>query len=153
LCGSVKFQLAKAVGPFEICHCNRCRKRSGSSGIAMIGVLAKDYRLLSGEEHIECYAAPILYTTPAYTSCFCKTCGSTTPPKVRTEFFEIPAGLLDNSPGISPDKHIFTEFTPEWDSISDELPQYTLKQIYRLRYGKDLPSHIVLKSHHDAGDS
>jgi hypothetical protein len=30
LCGGVRFELDRAAGPFEICHCNRCRKVSGS---------------------------------------------------------------------------------------------------------------------------
>ena len=77
---------------------------------------------VSGKEQISSYSAPILYTMAAYTSYFCKKCGSPTPPDMAPEFFEIPAGLLDDSPGIKPDRHIFTDFTPEWDRISDELP-------------------------------
>src|SRR4051812_13931017 len=26
LCGEVKFEVSEVVGPFELCHCNRCRK-------------------------------------------------------------------------------------------------------------------------------
>jgi hypothetical protein len=153
LCGAVNFRLLKAVGPFEMCHCNRCRKKSGSSNLSMIGVVAEDYQLLCGKEQICSYSAPILYTAPAYTSYFCKICGSPTPPDVVSDFFEIPAGLLDDSPGIKPDRHIFTEFTPEWDQISDELPQYTLKQLYRLRHGKELPAKTKIKSHYDLGNA
>ena len=31
LCGSVKFEIERAAGPFELCHCARCRKVSGSA--------------------------------------------------------------------------------------------------------------------------
>jgi len=34
LCGGVRFAIAKAVGPFELCHCRRCRKSSGSAWAA-----------------------------------------------------------------------------------------------------------------------
>ncbi len=153
LCGSVTFQISDAVGPFEICHCNRCRKKSGSNGIAMIGVLAEHYQLISGASYIQSYAAPILHMEPAYTSNFCKSCGSPTPPLEPSGFFEIPAGLLDDSPGMAPDKHIYTDFSAGWDKFSDDLPRYTLKEIYRLRHGRDFPPHIEIKTHYDADDA
>ena len=152
LCGTITFRVAKAVGPFEICHCNRCRKKSGSNGLAMLGVLAEDYELLSGARLIHVYAAPILHWEPAYTSSFCSTCGSPAPPENPKGFFEIPAGLLDDSPGISVDKHIYTDFTPEWDRISDDLPQYTLKEIYKLRHGQEFPAHIPVRTHGSSAD-
>jgi len=31
LCGGVRFEIDRAVGPVEFCHCTRCRKVSGSS--------------------------------------------------------------------------------------------------------------------------
>ena len=37
LCGGVRFEIVQAVGPFELCHCNRCRKVSGSAFAAMLG--------------------------------------------------------------------------------------------------------------------
>jgi len=46
---------------------------------------------------------------------------------------EIAAGLLDDFPGLMPDKHIFVELTPEWDHISDDLPQLTFQELLRFR--------------------
>ena len=77
LCGGVRFEIAKAIGPFELCHCNRCRTASGTAFIAGLGVDPRDFRLLQGRELIERYEAPILERPPAYTSTFCKRCGST----------------------------------------------------------------------------
>jgi len=147
LCGSVRFEITKAVGPFEICHCSRCRKVSGANGVPGLGVLGQDFVLTSGADCILTYQAPILYAAPAYETYFCKTCGSPTPPPEPTEFFEIPAGLLDNDPGRTPDKHIFVEFMPEWDQISDKLPQYSFRQLYELRHGKPLPEEFEIKKH------
>ena len=48
LCGLVRFEIDKAIGPFEICHCNRCRKVSGSQGLAAVGVNTCDYHFISG---------------------------------------------------------------------------------------------------------
>lgn len=30
LCGGVRFEITRFIGPFELCHCSRCRKASGS---------------------------------------------------------------------------------------------------------------------------
>ena len=150
LCGSVIFELSKAAGPFEICHCTRCRKVSGSNGMSALGVHASDYHLIAGAELIRSYQAPILYEGPPYETYFCSICGSPTPPPTPSNFFEIPAGLLDGDPGVSPDKHIFVELTPNWDSISGTLPQYTIRQLYELRHGKSLPEEFQVASHYDS---
>ncbi len=80
LCGGVRFEIDKAVGPVEFCHCTRCRKVSGSAAFLTIGVNTKDYRFLAGSEFVKTYAAPILYNPPAYHSTFCSECGSSVPP-------------------------------------------------------------------------
>jgi hypothetical protein len=148
LCGGVTFEIDKAAGPVEFCHCNRCRKVSGSSALLMIGVNTKDYRFLTGSELVRTYAAPILYSPPAYHSTFCSTCGCPVPiPDPQGEWCEIPAGLFDDDPGVKPDKHIFVELLPAWDEIRDRLPQYTLKELYKLRTGKELPTDFQMRTH------
>ena len=46
LCGGVRFEIAKALGPFELCHCSRCRKASGSAFAAMLGVRSSDFHFV-----------------------------------------------------------------------------------------------------------
>lgn len=134
LCGGIQFEIDKAIGPAEFCHCNRCRKVSGSNTLLMIRVKAKDYRVLSGRELFKTYSAPVLHNPPPYQSTFCSNCGSPVPdPSPTGEFVDIPAGAFDDDPGIRPDKHIFIEFMPRWDVVRDGLPTYTRDEIYRLR--------------------
>lgn len=150
LCGGVRFEIDKAVGPVEICHCNRCRKSSGAGGLPMVSVLTRDYRLMSGGDLIATHAAPILYEPPAYRSAFCSRCGSPVPlASDEAEFLEIPAGLFDDDPQIKPDKHIFVEFVPAWDEITDSLPQYTIRDLVKERRGVELPDDFKLRSHYD----
>jgi hypothetical protein len=126
LCGGVRFEIARAVGPFELCHCTRCRKASGSAFAAMIGVRTADFRLLQGGELIGRYDAPIIDRPPPYRVSFCRRCGSPVPdPEPGSEWFEIPAGLLDGDPHVRPDKHIFVEHRAPWFTITDDLPQLT----------------------------
>jgi hypothetical protein len=52
---------------------------------------------------------------------------------------EIPGGLLDDDPGMKPDKHIFVELNPPWFEITDDLPQYDLQALIRLRANTKMP--------------
>ena len=139
LCGGVRFEIAKAVGPFELCHCKRCRKASGSAFAACLGAEAADYRLLAGGDLIQSYDAPILRAPPAYRSSFCRRCGSPVPnPPLGADWFEIPAGLLEGDPGLAPDKHIYVEHRAPWFEIADALPRFTEAELalWRRQHGR-----------------
>lgn len=134
LCGGVRFELERVTGPFELCHCNRCRKVSGSAFVSGLGAQASDFRLISGRELIRHYDAPLLERPPAYRSTFCSRCGSPVPdPAPGSGFFEVAAGTLDDDPGVRPDKHIFVELLPEWSPIGDDLPQLDKPALRELR--------------------
>jgi hypothetical protein len=134
LCGGVCFEIAEAVGPFELCHCSRCRKASGSAFAAMLGVRTRDFRRVHGQDLIAVYEAPVLEAPPPYRSSFCRRCGSPVPsPEPAAEWFEIPAGLLDGDPGLQPDKHIFVELNAPWHEITDSLPQFDKTRLRTLR--------------------
>ncbi len=136
LCGAVVFEIDRIEGPFEICHCSRCRKVSGSTGMAAIEVSASEFRFVQGADHIGRYEAPLLHGPPAYVVPFCRTCGSPLPdPKAAGDSLEIPAGLLEDDPGIRPDKHIFVDFKAPWDDIGSEIPTFTMDEIRRHRRG------------------
>lgn len=149
LCGGVKFEIDRAEGPMEICHCNRCRKVSGSASLVAVSVRQEDYRFLSGEELIRTYEAPVLNAPPPYVSMFCSRCGSQVPPSRPTENpFEICAGLFDGDLGARPDKHIFVELVPDWDEITDELPKLTVRDLVRQRWGRELADEYSIHTHH-----
>jgi RimJ/RimL family protein N-acetyltransferase len=139
LCGGVRFEIAQAVGPFELCHCPRCRKSSGSAFAAFLGVEVADYRLLAGAELIARYDAPILRTPPAYRRSFCRRCGSPVPDAPEgDDWFEIPAGLLDGDAGLAPDRHIFVEHQAPWFECADGLPRFTAEEVaeWRRQHGR-----------------
>jgi hypothetical protein len=134
LCGGIRFEIGRAVGPFELCHCSRCRKASGSAFIAGLGVDVADFRLLSGAELVTRYEAPVRELPPGYRAAFCARCGSPVPdPPAGATWFEIPAGLLDGDAGVRPDRHIFVEGRSPWFEITDGLPQLTKRDVVELR--------------------
>ena len=134
LCGGIRFEIDKVVGPFELCHCRRCRKVSGSAYAAAVGVRTEDFRLLQGADLIQVYEAPILEHPPAYRTSFCIRCGSPVPnPEPGAVWFEVPAGALEDDPGLRPDKHIFVEVKAPWFEITDALPRLTKEMLIRAR--------------------
>ena len=134
LCGAVKFEVTRFVGPFEYCHCSRCRKVSGGAFASMVGVAAEDFAWISGRDEIESYVAPVDEWPPGYKSSFCRRCGSPMPGfDPQEEWFEIAAGGLDDDPELRFDRHIFVECLPDWSQITDDQPQLTKAELIRMR--------------------
>jgi hypothetical protein len=79
LCGGVRFEARKVHGTFELCHCSRCRKVTGSAFAAGIYAIRDDFKMLQGQDLVRVYKAPIREAPPAYHSCFCSRCGSRVP--------------------------------------------------------------------------
>jgi hypothetical protein len=138
LCGGVKFEIRGTTGPFELCHCSRCRKACGSAFGAGLRVRGEDLRLIQGQELIRTFEAPIVDAPPPYTNRFCGRCGSPAPVPAGDDSWDVPAGTLDDDPGIRPDKHIYVDCKSSWYSIGDGLPQMTKSQIraYRAERGQ-----------------
>ena len=128
LCGEVRFEVERVRGPFELCHCNRCRKTSGSSLVPWLTAAEGDFRFVHGQELISKYDAPILEAPPAYCSWFCSRCGSSLP-SLWPDGWSIPAGTLDDDPQLRPDRHIYVDLKAPWDIIGAELPQMTKTKI------------------------
>ena len=56
---------------------------------------------------------------------FCRVCSSTVPGKAAyLTTLSIPAGLLDDDPGVRPKLHVFIRSKMPWVEINDGLPQY-----------------------------
>jgi hypothetical protein len=123
LCGGVRYEVRGSFGPFDLDHCSRCRKASGSAFAAEIFCQAADFKWTAGETLIRIYEAPVREHPPGYQRVFCGVCGSPVP-FVREDSVSIPAGSLDDDPGIRPLEHIFTAFKAPWFEIGDGLPQF-----------------------------
>jgi hypothetical protein len=66
-------------------------------------------------------AAPVRHTPPGYPRTFCLVCGGPVP-YVDEGFVGIPAGILDDDPGVRPEGHIFSEMKAPWLEMDDTLP-------------------------------
>ncbi len=138
LCGTVAFEVDEIVGPFELCHCTRCRKSTGSAFAATVGARASGFRITCGRDHIKTFELPVVEQPPAYTTCFCSRCGSAIPyADPAADWLEIPAGLFDTELPLSPERHIYIEYKATWESIHDDLSTFTKHQIARHRRHDD----------------
>ena len=139
LCGGVEFTLEQTLGPFELCHCRRCQKASGSAYAAFLTARVEGYRVLSGRELIRSYDAPLLDGPPAYTVWFCSRCGCPVPdPEPEGKLLAIPAGALEHTPSVSPDKHIYVDLRAHWEPLDTQPPRFTKKEIraFRAKHGR-----------------
>jgi hypothetical protein len=120
LCGSVRFEYARAVTGVGMCHCSLCRKVSGAASNATIIVPEADFRWLAGEEIARVYTKPTGWKTT-----FCSQCGSPLPQKLRgSAAYWVPAGLLDDDPGVPTAGHIWVGSKASWDEIGGDAPQF-----------------------------
>jgi len=102
------------------CHCSICRKIHGSLFATYLE--ATDLVFTAGQEFVKPYVS-----SKGFVRCFCKVCGSVTPEKAISGkgAYYVPAGLLDDDPGIRPESHIFTESKSDAYIIHDDLAQHT----------------------------
>ncbi|MCP5081590.1 MAG: GFA family protein [Alphaproteobacteria bacterium] len=103
LCGGVRYQVTGPVQDVTACHCTQCRKQSGHYW-ASSGAADGDFELLS-EEGLKWYRA-----SDSAIRGFCATCGSALFwKKNEQDRISFSAGSLDEHPGVTLAKHIFTD--------------------------------------------
>ena len=71
LCGGVRFEVDPPFLQASHCHCDRCRKHSGTAVCTQARVLKEQFRLLEGEELIKVYGKG-----EGAVKAFCINCGS-----------------------------------------------------------------------------
>ena len=118
-CGAIRFEI-EAVRSMTHCHCSACRKLSGASFATYAHVENAKFHWVAGRELISTYES-----APGSFRSFCRRCSSRVPGTVPyLETVSVPAGLLDDDPGVRPRLHVFTSSKAPWWTIDDGLPQH-----------------------------
>lgn len=121
LCGAVAYEIERPLaGAIVFCHCSRCRRGRAAAHNTNMVVAPERFRFLRGQQHVHSYKPP---EALRFTQAFCRDCGSPMPHVGETRVI-VPAGSLDDDPGIRPGFHIFVNSKALWFQITDELPQY-----------------------------
>jgi hypothetical protein len=122
LCGAVRYTATGEAVRFYHCHCQRCRRASGTghaSNLFLKGTLKWD----SGEDLIKSYKLP---EAERFTNTFCGDCGGRVPRFIETMgMVFIPAGSLDAEPDLSPQARIFTGSGADWSCDETGLPEFS----------------------------
>jgi hypothetical protein len=122
LCGAVQYEISGAAQRFYHCHCQRCRRTTGTGHASNLLVTPEScLTWVAGEELLKRYQVP---EAERFYNCFCSQCGSPMPrvfPQLGGVI--IPAGTLDGEPPIQPGARIFWDSRVPW-SCADELPVY-----------------------------
>ncbi len=120
LCGEVRFELVGRPDFINHCHCSMCRKVHGSAFGSFLHADGLRFRWLSGQSSVENY-----HSSPGNIRAFCKVCGSNMPVlEEEGTHVIIPAGALDDDPGIRPIVHLHTASKAPWFEITDALPKF-----------------------------
>jgi len=130
LCGAVTFSVNAVGSDMTHCHCSMCRKSHG----ALFATFYDGTELVytQGQDAISVYES-----SHGFLRSFCSKCGSPMPDKsLESSGVYVPAGLMDDDPGVRPGAHIFVESKADFYKISDNLPQ-------RQHYGDGELSRVV----------
>jgi hypothetical protein len=121
LCGAVAFEADRPT-EFRYCHCSRCRKSRGTACASNMFVKPADFRWLRGVEQVVTYRLP---SAQRFGNAFCGVCGSPVPREIPAlDVMLIPAGVIDDDPGVRASYHIFVGSKAPWHEITDALPQF-----------------------------
>lgn len=110
-CGKVSFIVEGGFEQFYLCHCSRCRKDTGSAFGANLFSATSHITWVTGGDHLRTYRLP----STRHARSFCPDCGSALPTTAEG-YIVVPAGCLDDDPGISPTAHICFDSRAAWDN-------------------------------------
>lgn len=122
LCGSVAYEIVGTVLQFNHCHCERCRKATGTGHASNIILKPESVSWTAGEELLRRYKVP---EAKRFATNFCSNCGSLMP-RVAPDmsFAVVPAGTLDNDPGVRPERRIFQGSRADWSCAASDVPGF-----------------------------
>lgn len=121
LCGQVQFLVEGDFEEFYLCHCERCRKDTGSAHAANLFSSTAKLTWLSGETLVRTFN----FRGEGHIKSFCVHCGSALPNlQMEGKLLVVPAGSLDTEVHLRPTGHIFTDRKANWDENLEEVRKF-----------------------------
>ncbi len=122
VCGAVAYAIRPPFIAFQYCHCSRCRKASGSAFASNLFVAVDQLTWEAGEDRLRRFELP---SAKYWCNAFCSECGSSLPWLTRTgKAYIVPAGTLDDDPGMQPTRNIFCASAAPWYVAPGELESH-----------------------------
>jgi len=122
LCGAVRYEFDGLADRMVHCHCADCRKSRSAPFATNVFVSRDRFRWIAGTENLVHFEDSTSTHLPVS---FCRSCSSSMPVDVDdSDRVLIPAGAIDQDPGIRPQAHIHVASKASWEEITDDLPQF-----------------------------
>mgnify|MGYP000285915292 CR=1 FL=1 len=119
LCGNIEFKVVGEIKRFYLCHCDYCRKDTGSAHAANLFFDCGELYWKKGELDV----VKFNHQGTRHSKSFCSRCGSGMPIKEGNVVI-VPAGSLDRNIDRRPDAHIFMGSKGNWDHDLEYLETY-----------------------------
>ncbi|MFK5985766.1 MAG: GFA family protein [Pseudomonadota bacterium] len=122
LCGEVKYNISSKPVRQGQCHCDDCRKSTGTGHSANAFFKKEDVHI-SGETH---HYGSVTDTGSIVTRYFCPKCASRLfgTSSVVTNIISVSAGTLDDSSWFKADAIVYNKSKPIWDFMDETIPAY-----------------------------
>lgn len=121
LCGKVTYEIEGDFENFYLCHCERCRKDTGSAHAANLFSSTAKLRWLSGQENSKTFNLG----SEGHIKSFCTNCGSALPNiQMDGKLLVVPAGSIDSDININPQGHIYYANKANWDTELEKVPKF-----------------------------
>ena len=140
LCTSVCFEATLPPITFRYCHCTSCRKATSSAHAANLFFALDRFRWITGESLVERFVDQAV--NPGYMRWFCRKCGSAVPRLSRSrQYYQVPAGLLDDDPLEKPERSIYWDDRAPWLINIDAIPKLSegVDSVMRAQARNDFP--------------
>lgn len=124
-CGTVAYQIDLPTLACIHCHCSMCRRPHGASYVTWAVVASKQFRITSGEEHLQTYASSAHGRRQ-----FCAVCGSQMfcwhegPDGSPAQVIDVALASLHSDIDRRPEAHYFFDSRADWTGIADDLPRF-----------------------------
>jgi len=119
LCGTIRFEIEGDFDRFFLCHCDYCRKDTGSAHAANLFSSTARLNWICGEDNARLFNLP----STRHSKCFCCICGSALPSvQLNGKLLVVPAGSLNSEITLRPNAHIFVASKASWDNALEKVP-------------------------------
>ncbi|NDY73360.1 aldehyde-activating protein [Desulfobacter hydrogenophilus] len=121
LCGEIAFEIIGEFESFFLCHCERCRKDTGSAHAANLFSSSAKLIWLSGKDKAKTFD----FKSEGHIKSFCSNCGSALPNiQMDGDLLVVPAGSLDSDVQMEPQGHIYWRDKANWDNNLEKVAKF-----------------------------
>jgi len=131
LCGAVRFEVTDLRTDFGACHCEMCRRWTGS---ALLGIEVPDADIrFTGTDHIARYQSSDWAERARCTGCGSSLWYRVTAKGPQSGVYEIPIGLFDDAGGLHMTHELFIDEKPDSYAFAGER-DLTTRQQFMAKY-------------------